>query len=199
MKYIVEFNGKFGFIKPWSSVRDSKTKSNFFLTPSILMGIERKLFPDLLINQNGKLNKIIRYRLSFDSVSFQQESTNSINFERLNSKFKKIKFFRRNPSIVSRGILINPKLYLMFDSEEDANEAITQHICLCRNEDVMLPSTRMIAIENESEFESDDFSGYESFECKKNDNNSIYCGLNKYTSGKQYIQYKVFGTPSNLI
>jgi len=56
MKYfIIKFSGSFGFIKPWTAVRDSKIKSEFYLTPSILMGIERKLFPELLLNDNGKL------------------------------------------------------------------------------------------------------------------------------------------------
>ena len=46
--YIVEYNGTFGFIKPWSAVRDSKTFSQQFLTPSIVEGMEKKLFPEMI-------------------------------------------------------------------------------------------------------------------------------------------------------
>ena len=137
-------------------------------------------------------------RLSFQDVSFQQESTRSINYERKTAKFGNEKYFMANVSTVKRGLLINPVLYLMFDSKEDADNAMSQHICLCRNEDVMLP-TELIALENESEFDDENrFAGYESFSCEENDDNSIFCGLNKYTKDKQYIQFKIFGTPSNL-
>ena len=81
---------------------------------------------------------------------------------------------------------------------EDAEEAKTQHICLCRNEDVMLP-TELIELNDESEFDDEErFPGYESFSCDENADNSIFCGLNKYNNKKQYIQFKVMGTPLNL-
>jgi len=140
MKYfIIKFSGSFGFIKPWTAVRDSKIKSEFYLTPSILMGIERKLFPELLLNDNGKLNKIVIYRLSFSNISFQKELTKSINYERKTDNETKEKYFKANTSTVERGILINPDLYLFFTNKEDANITMTQHICLCRNEDILLP------------------------------------------------------------
>ena len=43
MLFIVNYTGKFGFIKPWTAVRDSETFSMQFLTPSNLKGIELKL------------------------------------------------------------------------------------------------------------------------------------------------------------
>ena len=46
--YVVKYSGPFGFIKPWTAVRDSETFSQQFLTPSIVEGIEKKLFPELL-------------------------------------------------------------------------------------------------------------------------------------------------------
>lgn len=196
MKYVVKYEGSFGFIKPWTAVRDSKTKSCDYLTPSILMGIERKLFPE--ISENGKLNTIIRYRLSFQDISFQQESTRSINYELQSTKIGGKKHFIANTSTIKRGLLINPTLYIMFNSKESAETALTQHICLCRNEDVLLP-TELIELENESEFDDEiRFSGYESFSCEMNDNNSIFCGLNKYSQNNQYIIRKMFGTPENL-
>jgi len=194
MKFIVKYCGSFGFIKPWTAVRDSKTKSCDYLTPSILMGIERKLFPEISRNENGKLNTIERYRLSFQDISFQQESTRSINYERTGDK----KHFIANASTIKRGLLINPVLYIMFNSKEHAEIALSQHICLCRNEDILLP-IELIKLDNESEFDDEiRFSGYESFSCEMNDNNSIYCGLNKYTKNNQYIIRKIFGMPENL-
>lgn len=40
--YVVEYSGTFGFIKPWSAVRDSETFSQQFLTPSIVDGMKMK-------------------------------------------------------------------------------------------------------------------------------------------------------------
>lgn len=33
--YVVTYKGQFGFIKPWTAVRDEETFSQQFLTPSI--------------------------------------------------------------------------------------------------------------------------------------------------------------------
>jgi len=198
MKYIIKYEGSFGFIKPWSAVRDTKTKSCFYLTPSILMGIERKLFPELSLNDNGKLNKILRYRLNFQDVTFQKELTRSINYINKTSKSNKKKYFIANTNTVERGLLLNPVLYIMISSINDIDIFMSQHICLCRNEDILFP-TKIIEIENDDNFNTDEqFYGYESFSCDENDDNSILCGLNKYTNDKQYIQFKMFGTPDNL-
>ncbi len=72
--FAVRYTGKFGFIKPWTAVRDGETFSQQFLTPSIIEGIEKKLFPELL-NQNGKILKIIRHKLSYSAIDSQQEVT----------------------------------------------------------------------------------------------------------------------------
>ena len=39
--YVVTYKGPFGFIKPWTAVRDGETFSQQFLTPSIIEGIEK--------------------------------------------------------------------------------------------------------------------------------------------------------------
>ncbi len=197
MKYLVKYSGSFGFIKPWSAVRDTQTQSCNYLTPSILMGIERKLFPELSVSENGKLNKIIRHRLSFSNISYLQECTRSIAFTKEVNKVTKKKYINLNSSIVKRGVLVNPILYLMFDDENDAKIAMAQHICLCRNEDLMLP-IELIMFSNESEFDSDDYSGYETFAVNSNESESFYCGYNKYTNADQYVVRKTFGTPANL-
>lgn len=41
--YIVTYKGQFGFIKPWTAVRDGETFSQQFLTPSIIEGIEKAI------------------------------------------------------------------------------------------------------------------------------------------------------------
>jgi hypothetical protein len=43
MYYVVKYSGTFGFIKPWTAVRDSKTFSQQFLTPASLEGIQQDI------------------------------------------------------------------------------------------------------------------------------------------------------------
>lgn len=195
-KVLVKYSGKFGFIKPWTSVRDGKTRSSFYLTQSILMGIERKLFPSIKLNENGILNYIEDYLLDFDSISFQTEVTNSINL--VKKKSRKINYYEPNKGIVSRGVLINPILYLVFRDDENIKETLlNQHICLCRNEDILYP----IEI-NEVPLDYNlkvDNNGYTSCVSDKDNPASIYCGQNKYTGKEQYIDFEIIGEPSNLI
>lgn len=46
MYYTVKYSGTFGFIKPWTAVRDAETYSQQFLTPSIMEGMRQKLVDD---------------------------------------------------------------------------------------------------------------------------------------------------------
>ena len=145
--YVVKYTGPFGFIKPWTAVRDGETFSQQFLTPSIVEGIEKKLFPELL-NQAyfGKINKIRRYRLNYQGIDIQQERTWSkggINIYREANQYK------TNMGILKRGVMLNPSLYLAFENREDAAAAFTQTICLCRNEDLMHPVEMFQADEKE--------------------------------------------------
>ena len=64
MIYVVKYSGPFGFIKPWTAVRDEEVYSQQFLTPSIVAGIERKIFPELL-NMEWGLYKIKSHRLTY--------------------------------------------------------------------------------------------------------------------------------------
>ena len=75
MLYIVKYVGPFGYIKPWTAVRDSETFSQQFLTPSIVEGLEKKLFPELLDKPGGQTQKVLRHRLSYAGLSLQQERT----------------------------------------------------------------------------------------------------------------------------
>ena len=149
--FAVRYTGKFGFIKPWTAVRDGETFSQQFLTPSIIEGIEKKLFPELL-NQNGKILKIIRHKLNYSAIDSQQEVTQTRGWK------KSAKEMTRERSILKRGVMLDPVLYLAFNNKADALTASTQHICLCRNEDVMLPDSEILEL-TDNEF--DELDGFE--------------------------------------
>lgn len=189
--YIVTYEGSFGFIKPWTAVRDSEVFSQQFLTPSIVEGIEKKLFPELL--EEIGIKKIRAHRLSYDQINEQQEVTQTRGW---NSVRKGKQFlFERNTSILMRGVLINPVLHLAFDTLEEAEFAATQHICLCRNEDVLFP-IRVIEIE-EKDFESEEFPGYE-LVFEKNQK-SFIVGYNRYSNMPMHGWLKIIGTPVKSI
>lgn len=189
--YVVKYSGPFGFIKPWTAVRDSETFSQQFLTPSIIEGIEKKLFPELL-NTNG-ISKILGHRLSYDQVSGQQEQIQTRGWNST-KKGKQILFERPN-GILLRGVLINPTLNIAFKTHEDAQKAFTQHICLCRNEDILFP---LEILETEKDaFDSDEnqFNGFELvFEKTEK---SFLVGYNRLTSEQMYGWIKVVGNPIN--
>ncbi|NCA80090.1 MAG: hypothetical protein EOM76_07895 [Sphingobacteriia bacterium] len=135
MLYVVKYSGPFGFIKPWIAVRDSETYSQQFLTPSIIEGIEKKLFPELL-REKGKIQKIVRHRINYCGIDVQQERTWSKGgFE---AKCEK-GIYKTNMGILGRGVMLNPNLYLAFSNVSDAQRAFVQTICLCRNEDLLFP------------------------------------------------------------
>lgn len=140
--YIVTYKGKFAFIKPWTAVRDCETFSQQFLTPSIIEGIEKKLFPELL-HEKG-IRKILRHKLAYESMSSQQEVTYPKNC-------KNYKSLLESKSVLKRVVFLHPTLYLAFENLDDAKKASKQHICLCRNEDILLPEQEVISIKD-SEF-----------------------------------------------
>lgn len=151
--YVVKYSGKFGFIKPWTAVRDGETFSQQFLTPSIIEGIEKKLFPELL-EVRGRIQKIIRHKLRYDAMDSQQEQTQTRGWEYKTAK----RYYIRERSILKRTVMINPVLYLAFEDKQDAAKASKEHICLCRNEDIMLPDKDILAL---SEHEFNALNGFE--------------------------------------
>lgn len=177
MYYIVKYSGPFGFIKPWTAVRDSKTFSQQFLTPSIIEGIRQKL----------EVTSIVRHKLSYSSISVQQEQTQTRGWE----KKTQLKMMVRNQSILERGVMIDPILYLAFETLADAEKGAKQHICLCRNEDVLLPDTEIIEME-ESEF--DNLTG---FELRFGENEkSFLVGFNRFDETKpMYGWLEITGKP----
>lgn len=177
MYYVVKYSGPFGFIKPWTAVRDSKTFSQQFLTPSIIEGIRQKL----------EVNSILRYRLKYSSISIQQEQTQTRGWE----KKAKTKEMVRNLSILERGIMVDPELYLAFENRADAEKASKQHICLCRNEDILFPDMEILELE-EAEFNA--LTGFElHFEESEK---SFLVGFNRFDSSKpMYGWLEVVGKP----
>ncbi len=190
--YIVKFTGKFGFIKPWTAVRDEETFSQQFLTPSMIAGIERKLFPQLLKEDFG-IFKIKRHRLSYSQISSQQEQTQPRGWNEKGRGSKKE--YIRPYAILTRGILLNPVLFLAFDSYEDAKIAQEQHICLARNEDILYATDEIYDV-TEEEFDTNEelFRGYELIFEKNND--SFMVGYNRLDNNKpMYGWLKIVGNP----
>ncbi|MCR9066320.1 MAG: hypothetical protein NXI00_20280 [Cytophagales bacterium] len=187
--YVVKYSGPFGFIKPWTAVRDSETFSQQFLTPSIVEGIEKKLFPELL-TENG-IKKIQRHRLSYSQISPQQEviQTRGWNSTR---KGKQI-LFDRPKAILMRGVLLEPILFLAFENIEDANEAMKQHICLCRNEDILMPSSLEVIEVDHFDTNEEKYSGYELIFEKTE--KSFLAGYDRQTSKPMYGWLKTVGRP----
>ena len=190
MIYVVKYTGMFGFIKPWTAVRDSETFSQQFLTPSIVEGIEKKLFPELL-SENG-IRKIVGHRLSYSQISSQQEviQTRGWNTTRQGKQI----LFERPKAILIRGVLLEPVLHIAFSSKIDAEFAIKQHICLCRNEDILLPEPIGEEVTLEK-FNSDieKYAGYE-LVFEKNEK-SFLVGYHRVTNEPMYGWLKIVGTP----
>ena len=184
--YVVKYSGPFGFIKPWTAVRDTETYTQQFLTQSIVEGIEKKLFPELLL-ENGIIRKIIRYRLNYCGIDIQQERTWSKGGF---SATKEKGIYKTNMGILNRGVMLNPNLYLAFNNSIDANMALTQTICLCRNEDLLYP-------ENLLEIDSIEFDEIDGFELMFSDNTKGFkVGHNRFNnSNEMYGELKVFGNP----
>lgn len=175
--YLVKFKGTFGYIKPWSAVRDELTYSQQFLSFSTVMGIEKKLFPDLL-SEKG-LKKILRYKLRFSGYSLQQEVIHA----------KKTSSAKPDKSILKRGILINPELSILFHSIEDAQAAVVQHICLCRNEDILFPE------ETISEISLEEFNSLPGFELRFDlTEDKFMTGFNRYILDDNGNASRDFGT-----
>ncbi|MEZ0606867.1 hypothetical protein ACAW74_00035 [Fibrella sp. WM1] len=142
--HVVRYTGPFGYIKPWTAVRDELTFSQQFLTPSIIEGIRQKL----------GVSAILRHRLTYHKIDQQQERTQARAFS-IEAKKRRA---TREQSILTRGVMLNPTLMLAFPTQEEATLATEQHICLCRNEDLLLPDNRVSTL---SPAEFSQLSGFE--------------------------------------
>ncbi len=192
MLFIVKYSGPFGFIKPWTAVRDSETYSQQFLTPSILAGIEQKIFPELL-NQEFGIYKIKRHRLTYQQISHQQEQTQPRGWNTKGTA--KNRSYERPFAILIRGIMVNPVLFLAFENENEAAIAASQHICLARNEDILYPDEEIMEV-SEVEFDNNDelFYGFELI-LQKNEH-SFLVGYNRlHNNAPMYGWLKIVGNP----
>lgn len=193
MYYLVKYSGTFGFIKPWTAVRDSETYSQQFLTPSIIAGIERKFFPELLKNDDGEIKKIVGHRLSYKQISQQQEQIQPRGWNEKGTKNSKS--YERPYAILVRGVMLEPVLFLAFKTLRDAEIAVKQHICLSRNEDILYPDEEILEVSKE-EFDTNEelFSGFELI-FEKNDQ-SFLVGYNRYKQNEKMFGYiRIVGTP----
>lgn len=185
--FVVKYSGPFGYIKPWTAVRDNETYSQNFLTPSIIEGIEKKLFPELLAKKKYE-PRILRHRLTYTGLSKQQEQTQPRALKETRRQREGIVVFDRPRSIITRGVMINPVLFLGIAKIEYAEEAIKQHICLCRNEDILLPypfsENEFIKEVEEVEFDKND-NGYNGFELIFGETNkSFTVGFNRFNNSQ---------------
>lgn len=183
--YVVKYTGPFGFIKPWTAVRDGLTFSQQFLTPSIIEGIR------ILLG----VEAIERHRLSYNGLSEQQERIQGPGWEVKNVKGEKgLKTQNRKQSIIVRNVLLEPCLQLAFLKEEDALTAAEHHVCLCRNEDILLPVEMKMM--NESEF--DIITGFE-LRFGEQEEDSLLVGYNRYDNdAPMYGRLTVTGNASML-
>lgn len=178
--FTVVYNGPVGFIKPWFAVRDSRTYSQQFLTPSIIEGMRQKL----------QVGGILRHKLTYAGFSVQREQTHPRGWDQLAKKKLMVRF----RSILDRGVLLNPKLVLAFASREDAECAVRQHICLCRNEDVLLPEPD-IRVMDEAGF--DELPGYELRFGERGGHGMFPVGFDRFSSEREmrYGRIEVTGNP----
>lgn len=189
--YVVKYSGPFGFIKPWTAVRDSETFSQQFLTPSIIEGIEKKLFPNLL--KSDGIRKIKGHRISYNQMTNQQEviQTRGWNSTRKGAQY----IFERPTAVLLKGLLLNPTLHIAFASREDAETAFSQHICLCRNEDIVFPEEIIETTKEQFENSEEFFPGYELvFEKTEK---SFLVGYHRVTGLQMYGWIRVVGQPVN--
>lgn len=173
--YVVKYSGPFGFIKPWTAVRDGETNTQQFLTPSIIEGIRQKL----------EVKEILRHKLTYSALNLQQEVIQSKALK------KKSKVFLRENSILKRGVMINPVLWLAFSSFDDASKAVKQHVCLCRNEDILIPESDVIEMGVQT------FDQIDGFELRFGENEkSFMVGYNRFHKNEpMYGWLEITGNP----
>ena len=178
MLYVVKYTGPFGYLKPWTAVRDGETYSQQFLTPSVIEGMRQKL----------GVSAILRHKLTYTGLSMQQEQTQPRGW----IHEKKKQQMTRPRAILMRGVLLEPELHLAFASAEDAEIAARQHLCLCRNEDIVLPVGRLTL--NEAGFDA--LAGFELRRADAAETGAFLVGFNRFTEGApMHGRLEITGNP----
>lgn len=189
--HVVKYTGPFGFIKPWTAVRDSETFSQQFLTPSVLAGMERKLFPELLHEPFG-IYRIKRHRLAYQQISMQQEQVQPRGWNKVGRQNERR--YERPYAVMTRGVLLHPTLQFAFDNRQNAETAFAQHICLGRNEDILFPEDITETTEEAFDNDEEHFAGFE-LVLEKNEK-AFLVGYNRYNEGElMYGWLKTLGNP----
>jgi hypothetical protein len=171
--YVVKYTGTFGFIKPHSAVRDAETYSQQFLTESIIIGMQDRIFGPGDKKQNLSINQICRNKVFHQGLSSQQETIKAPEIKFSRSKDTKA-LYSDSFSIIKRHVMIRPELYLGFNNEEDAKEAMYFMLRLSRNEDLMTP----MDITDMSEEEFDKIKGIEYVPSKE----GLFVGANRFNN-----------------
>ncbi|MFD2721408.1 hypothetical protein ACFST9_22020 [Hymenobacter monticola] len=178
MLYIVKYTGPFGYLKPWTAVRDGETYSQQFLTPSVLEGMQQKL----------GVTKILRHKLTYTGLSMQQEQTHPRGW----IHEKKKQQMTRPRAILVRGVMLAPELHLAFASAEEAEVAASQHLCLCRNEDIVLPVEQLTL----TEAAFDQLPGFELRPTVASAPGAFLVGFNRFAQGAaMHGRLEIVGNP----
>lgn len=178
MLEIVTYTGPFGYLKPWTAVRDGETYSQQFLTPSLIEGMRQKL----------GVAAILRHKLRYKGLTMQQEQTHPRGWRYEAKK----QLMSRPRAILVRGVLLEPELHLAFTTAAEADLAASQHLCLCRNEDVVLPVARRTL----SEAEFDQLPGFELRFRETAEADAFLVGYNRFLAGApMYGRLETTGNP----
>ena len=124
--HVVTYAGPFGYIKPWTAVRDGETFSQTFLSPSTVEGMRQKL----------GVAAIVRHRLAHRGLSLQQEQVHAAGWTTEGAGKGAL---LRKTGVLVRWVMLQPLLHLAFATADDAETAAADHLCLCRNEDLVFP------------------------------------------------------------
>jgi len=97
----------------------------------------------------------------------------------------------RNQSILNRGVMLNPVLHLAFADRASAKAAAKQHLCLCRNEDLMLPNAEI------TEMTEEEFTTIKGFELRfEQSEESFLVGYNRFDDNRpMYGRLEISGNP----
>lgn len=159
----------FGFLKPYNAVRDDETYSLTYLTPSILNGIE--------VEHNIPMDSIVRNKLVFNGQQKEQVKTHT--YRKYKSRNKLIDV--EDVSIHKIYKLVNPVIYLAFN-DKDIAEEMSNNIIYCGRYEYPLYSN---GVEEHSDEWFDAIEGTEITSVNENDENSIFCGFNRFKNDEK--------------
>ena len=167
----------FGFIKPYTGVRDIETYSTTYLPTSLINGIENYM--------EIPFNSIVRHKLIFSKYGQSKEMVKTSN----GTIWYKNNIYERDVDnkgfnfIHYKHCLINPEIIFAFTDKSLAEIAHSTTIYLGQTEYIIYPEGEIFEI-TEEEFNK--LEGVETFPSDKE--NGIFCGFNRFNNNqKQYI------------